>query len=375
MVYDCVRHALELCSSREEAVNAWRGAHVEVAESWVHHCGTGITISHSFSPGEAKRLPWQRPTCVLLTENKFEDLISQSWSSAVSVQVSNGSEDLNTQARFSDVSAQIAHPAMSVFWPVDARFVNNRVARCSAGVRIFGGSLHCEGNRLESLTLSGFQLRAISNVTLLGNHVDGCGRAAVTISAARTMSAPARCVLRRNSFSNSAHGLRAFSNEACILELSDDRFLSNVEGVSISGPGYAATIDNCSIRGNRRAALRVGSSAHATVSFSHFAGNGRGVAVTDGSAEIRDCIFEDNVGWAVRLEGPADGSAPTPGARVTSVVRGNVFGPAVVGNVGRKRVRVDDWHEGVASVTENVEAGAEGEAGGAVVEPFRKRRR
>merc|ERR1712070_957713 len=116
------------------------------------------------------------------------------------------------------------------------------------------------------------------------------------------------------------------------------------------------------MQGSLRCGLHVDRKAHVVLDGSKVIGNGRGVAVCDGSVNVQRCLFEDNVGWAVRLEGPAgqyvgqengtpkDNTQPSASAGSLhgstcssrpSVIIHNTFGSVSKGNVGRKRVRVD----------------------------------
>jgi len=165
----------------------------------------------------------------------------------------------------------------------------------------------------------------------------------------------------------------------------EEQLECNADAICIQGSGCNVAIRRCKVQASLRCGIHIDRQAHVVLDESKVVGNGRGVAVADGSVDVRRCHFEDNIGWAVRLEGPAGqyceqatGIAQEPELSAArqyrtprpSVITHNTFGSATRGNVGRKRVRVDVWHNNSAEVEDN-----EGVNGEGPVEPLRKRRR
>merc|ERR1712086_711390 len=98
------------------------------------------------------------------------------------------------------------------------------------------------------------------------------------------------------------------------------------------------------------------------------------IVASSSSADIKQCTFVDNVGWALRFEGAVPvGSdvAPQSASIVTqSSVLGNVFSQeGSRGCVGQKRIRIDAMHDASVEVDGNQTC-----ADGWEVEPLRKRR-
>mmetsp|Transcript_110434 Transcript_110434/g.235898 ORF Transcript_110434/g.235898 Transcript_110434/m.235898 type:complete len:608 (+) Transcript_110434:58-1881(+) len=371
----CVRLlACEVAGAVEEAVHAWRGAHLEVRSSWVHHCGQGITVS---APGPAG-VSELGPVKLLLSETCFEHILSHTWSSAVALgrpagpsrgdePDQRGAED----AKSVDGGATNSHDA----GPITATICHNTVRLCSLGVIASDVQLQAHKNIFSQLSLGGWQLRGVK-AELQDNTSDGCGDIGPAMAVSSSEDGCTWVRLLRNIHRGCGVGLRVSSQgrSPCHIEAREEIWGSNGDGCVLIGVGCRASFANCEVQGSRRCGVRVGRGARARLEGCRIVGNGRGVAVAAaGAADVSGCTFEENVGWAVRLEGASENAVPDHGidGSAQSTVSGNIFGAAAPsGNVGRKRLRIDAWHEDCAAVEGNVEA-----EGGAVVVALRKRLR
>jgi hypothetical protein len=249
-------------------------------------------------------------------------------------------------------------------------FSGNELWECSLGVVACNVSLQGQQNRFIDMKLGAWQLRDV-NVNLDNNHVEGCSGTAFSLKAMVPLTEGTCARLCGNTYIGCNVGIRLTSaNTAkCSLQAAQEKLENNGDGAIILSPNCRAKFVACNIRGSRRCGARIGRGAHGSFEGCLMSWNGRAVAVAASSAaEIVNCNFDNNVGWAIRLE-DAPSSSSNAGASSGSVVSGNVFGHAQHGNVGRKRVRIDGWEEGRAHFDGNIEDA------GAAVEPVLKRRR
>uniref|UniRef100_A0A7S4PX37 Right handed beta helix domain-containing protein n=1 Tax=Alexandrium monilatum TaxID=311494 RepID=A0A7S4PX37_9DINO len=370
----------ELVGSREEAVSAQRGACVEVPGTFVHHCGHGITISRCLDA--SAMISGMGPMRLRVEGSRFEDLTKHPWSAAVAVGHVGAGADAGTGLD-------------------EVEIVGCSVERCCVGVAACRARLWMRGSRLADMELGGVQL-ADSYACLQDNTVEGCGGAGLALASGPGPGCGLVAELRGNVVRGCDVGLRISASGAspCQLSACGDTFEGNGDAVCTGGsvsrrgescptqglPSGAprsasctARLTGCRLLGSRRAGLRVGRSSRAVLRGCSVAGNGRGVTVAAwAAADVQGCRFEDNVGWALRLEDDAASAAAAsteaggrpPGPSAASRVCDNVFSALQTGNVGRKRLRVDLWHEGRTATEGNVEAGS-----GSAVEPETKRQR
>eukprot|EP00418_Pyrodinium_bahamense_P095522 CAMPEP_0179025672 /NCGR_PEP_ID=MMETSP0796-20121207/8110_1 /TAXON_ID=73915 /ORGANISM="Pyrodinium bahamense, Strain pbaha01" /LENGTH=411 /DNA_ID=CAMNT_0020721709 /DNA_START=96 /DNA_END=1332 /DNA_ORIENTATION=- len=340
------------------------------------------------------------PMRLHVEECRFEDLAKHPWSAAVSV----GRLGCGATGPYLD----------------EVRVVRSEVFRCSLGIAASSVQLLAEDNRLMDLMLAGVQL--VDSRTLLSrNRVERCGGAGIAFSSgpANSIAGGSVCELCGNTVRHCDVGLRVSSSGALRLRLlaAMDTFEGNGDAICTLGSSLAHMSDGlplqeandfgvvsvgpsataaqavrcraasctvemteCNLLGSRRCGLRVGRATRIQLRGCAVMGNGRGVVVAARAAvDVQGCCFQDNIGWALRLEDRALAASTAvaadcglrQGADGGSVVAGNVFAAAGrKGNIGRKRVRVDTWHEGSTTVEGNLEAGS-----GTVVEPETKRQR
>lgn len=368
----------EISFSKLEAVHVSHGAHLAMERSWVHHCGTGVSVVQCMLESIA-RIPFvqRTPTGIRLTENRFEDIGDDlAWSSAISLGSmvsSSGRSSHTTETFITDYRTMLEWPDRGPLWPVEVHLVGNEMRRCNIGIIAHAVKLMCTSNKLWDLKLAGWQLLD-SLVDLADNILEGCGGVGLGISASAGVAATS--CLQRNRIVGSERAVRVTAHEApCKLTIADHVLEGNGDGFTITGFGAHVEVKRCTVQGNRRHGIFVGRAAHALLLENNVVGNGRGVAIADGSADVRRCRFEGNTGWAIRLSEPPFNPAGPPEPRssdmAASVVSENKFAGRGMGIAGRKRILVEPWHgESGAEISKNVE-----EHGGESVQPLRKRRR
>jgi hypothetical protein len=325
----------------------------------------------------------EHPSRIVLESNVFEDLTIHPWSAAAALGCLVLHNDNDKSAQRLVAYREVAEPSeltqTKTFCPMDVVLRDNKVRRCSMGFQACQVTIAAEGNELSELQHGGFHFRDC-NTTLLNNQLSSINGAAISISA----EAKAQCsnLLKKNIVRLSTLGIRVTSKVPLKMESCDDLLAGNKDAINIQGSGCNVAIMRCTMQGSLRCGLHVDRKAHVVLDGSKVIGNGRGVAVCDGSVNVHRCLFEDNIGWAVRLEGPpgqyaiqdSETGAGPPSASASaarpSVITNNTFGTISRGNVGRKRVRVDLWHNDLTEVEDNMGVDGEGP-----VEPLRKRRR
>eukprot|EP00746_Dinoflagellata_sp_MGD_P163703 gnl/MRDRNA2_/MRDRNA2_91891_c0_seq1.p1 gnl/MRDRNA2_/MRDRNA2_91891_c0~~gnl/MRDRNA2_/MRDRNA2_91891_c0_seq1.p1 ORF type:complete len:947 (+),score=115.54 gnl/MRDRNA2_/MRDRNA2_91891_c0_seq1:60-2843(+) len=399
----CTRVHLHHChieGASEEALHAWRGADVTMSDCWVHHCGLGVSIAHSrgCNVDQTMQLLKQRPSRIVLERNIFEDLSTHSWSAAAAlgclVLCGGADESAQKLVAYREALETTECAQSKSFHPIDVILRRNKVTRCSMGFQACQVTLAAEENEFNELHLGAFHFRD-SNSTLAKNRIDHVTGTAISISAETQRQCSG--LLQKNTIRFCTLGVRVTSKVPLKVDSCDDKLENNKDAIDIQGVGCNVAIKRCTMQGSQRCGLHIDRKAHVILDGSKVIGNGRGVAVCDGSVDMQRCHFERNIGWAVRLEGPPgqyaiqDIGTPreaeltrgrpgeplqlTNGSRSASAVRPsvitqNTFGAVSRGNVGRKRVRVDIWHNDSAEVEDNVGVNGEGP-----VEPLRKRRR
>jgi len=365
----------EISHTEMEALHFSHGVHVDMEKSWVHHCGTGVSVVHCMLQS-LSRIPFMQrtPTDIRLVDNSFEDIGDQAaWSSAISLgsTVSSPSRASGSDGAFiTDYRTTLEWQARGPLWPVEAEVRDNKVYRCNIGVIAHAVKLICKRNTLYDLRLAGWQLLD-SLLDLAENTLKGCGGVGLAVSSGAGTSLPSH--LSGNRILCSEGGVRVTAQSApCTLRILDHTLEGNGDGFTILGQGANVEVRGCTVRSNRRHGIFVGRAAHALLLENSVTGNGRGVAIADGSANVKRCRFEGNLGWAVRLsEPPFNASGLPEPSKAASVVSENVFADRGPGNVGRKRILVEPWHgESGATVENNTEMD-----GGESVQPLRKRRR
>jgi hypothetical protein len=317
---------------------------------------------------------------LIIEDSCFEDISSNAWSSALSVGhlVSVGSQSKSFPqegqqlSRYKDLHEQVVQcvPLESF---MSVMFSRCTVRRCSLGVVASAIKLQAQHNTLLDVRLAAWQLCDVV-ADLQGNIVDHCVGTAFSLHA-MTNQRNAFCRLYANTYRGCNVGIRlsAVSGVPCKVEARDELLDSNGDGVILLSPQCHAKFVSCTLKGSRRCGARVGRGARGSFERCNVSLNGRGVvAAAASSVEVQNCSFDNNVGWAVRLEDASSmsvGSASVPSSPC-SVVSGNVFGSAQQGNVGRKRVRIDGWEDGRVLTLDNIDQDQS-----SVVVPFLKRRR
>merc|ERR1712048_38751 len=104
--------------------------------------------------------------------------------------------------------------------------------------------------------------------------------------------------------------MTAANGSICKLEAEEELMEGNGDGAIILSPKCIAQFLSCTITGSVRCGARICRGARGFFERCRMSFNGRGIAVAATSAaEVRNCNFSDNVGWAVRLEDAPSGGA------------------------------------------------------------------
>merc|ERR1712048_561248 len=140
-------------------------------------------------------------------------------------------------------------------------------------------------------------------------------------------------LLQGNTYRNCAIGIRLTSKNGtaapCRVHAKEELLHETGDGIIIASPGCFARLVGCTMRHSLRCGVRIGHGARAELQNCNISWNGRGVAAAGkSSANILNCQFDGNIGWAVRLEDQS--LAPKQleycDNLCGSVVSGNIFG-------------------------------------------------
>lgn len=387
-VTDC-----DICETEAEAVYVWRGAQLKMVRSRIHHCGMGIGVSHVFCDNAFSKMAMQEdyddhsPIGLLsklvvldIRSCWFEDISAFAYSAALSIG-SFAPQANNTIGSKKDCMDNETLPMDAMqFKRIEATLFRNQIVRCSLGIVCSGAHIQATENKLENIILGAWRL-CDTVADLCENRVANCGGVALAVhSSCNRHFDTFQGRVQNCKFSECGLGVRLTSEgRVCNLAIGDSTFECCGDGIGILSAGCMADLQRCKVHKSIRCAVRVGRGARVKLDDCRVTSNGRGIIVAARSkADVSKCHFDDNVGWAVRLDDDniaervqdvarGDASSEMNGLG-HSVISNNVFGSATRGKVGQKRIRIDTWHEGRFHVEGNHEIDD-----GVEVQAFRKR--
>ncbi|CAK9058838.1 unnamed protein product [Durusdinium trenchii] len=298
----------EISNSVTEAINAWRGARLEMTRCWIHNCGND-------------------------------------WSSAISLgrfMTSGFTRSQESELTKGFMPGSKGKSAGQYF--LEAELLRNTLRCCNAGVICSRTNLLARSNQVEHVKFGAFQI--FNGKTIMEeNQIKQC---AIALTARSGLSAAiswaAKLELRSNLLQMCEVGLRLSSARAQLeVNLSQDSLIGLGDGIVIQGSTSNVEMEGCRIADCKRMGIHAFKESNVTLRQCQILRNGRGVVIASGSrADISRSSFEGNTGWAVRFEGHPDDDLSLGS---TSSIVGNSFGCPEKGNAGRKRVRVDTRSE------------------------------